>query len=203
MFNLIRLLIHICCLSPLLWLGYILRYGDIGQTLGADPVKELIHFLGLTALYIFSALFILRIITQLSGHQRLRSLHRDLGLWGLFWLMLHLGSYLFLELAFDYRLFFSEIIKRSYLLLGAIAFLLLLAIAVSSIPYLRGKMAKNWFILHQFSNLAIVLAVIHYYWSSKGLTLQPRFFLGFAVMVLFWKCFAKPIIAYKNKPADC
>ena len=123
MFITIRSLIHIGCLSPLLWLGYILYYGDISQVFGADPIKELIHFLGLTALYIFSALFVLRIITQLNGQAKLRSLHRDLGLWGLFWLCLHLTSYLLFELALDYRLFLSEIIKRPYLIIGAIAFL--------------------------------------------------------------------------------
>ncbi|MGR6980344.1 ferric reductase-like transmembrane domain-containing protein [Testudinibacter sp. P27/CKL/0425] len=187
MLSLVRGLIHLGCLLPLLWLGYNVKYGDISQLLGADPIKELIHFLGLTALYIFSALFILRMISQLSANSRLRSLHQDLGLWGLFWLILHLGAYLIFELALDYRLFLNEVITRPYLLLGSFAFLIFLVIAVSSAPVLRRKMAKKWFILHQFSHLAIVLAIIHYYWSSKGLALQPRLFLGFAVLILLWK----------------
>jgi sulfoxide reductase heme-binding subunit YedZ len=201
MFITIRSLIHIGCLSPLLWLGYILYYGDISQVFGADPIKELIHFLGLTALYIFSALFVLRIITQLNGQAKLRSLHRDLGLWGLFWLCLHLTSYLLFELALDYRLFLSEIIKRPYLIIGAIAFLLFLSVAISSMPYLRRKMAKNWFVLHQFSNLAILLAIIHYYWSVKSVTLQPLLFMLFAALLLLWKLFSKRIMAFRQKLA--
>lgn len=199
MFLIIRWLIHISCLSPLLWLIYSLKYGDIDQIFGADPIKELIHFLGLTALYIFSTLFILRIISQLISNSQLRNLHRDLGLWGLFWLILHLASYFIFELALDYRLLLSEVIQRPYLLLGSGAFLIFLSIAISSIPILRRKMAKNWFILHQFSNLAIVLAIIHYYWSTKGLALQPLLFLGLAILILLWKFFAKPIRFYKNK----
>ncbi|TNH09446.1 protein-methionine-sulfoxide reductase heme-binding subunit MsrQ [Testudinibacter sp. TR-2022] len=199
MFNFLRLTIHCAGLLPLLWLGYILNYGDISLIFGADPIKELIHFLGLTALYFFAALFSLRIINRLYGKGRLLALHKTLGLWGLFWLSLHILSYLALELAFDYRLFLNEIIKRPYLIVGVLAFVFFLLPAASSIPMLRHKLAKNWFILHQLSNLAIVLAIIHYYWSTKGIALQPLIFLVFAIMVLAWKFFSNQIIAYKNK----
>ncbi|MGV6988052.1 ferric reductase-like transmembrane domain-containing protein [Testudinibacter sp. P80/BLE/0925] len=190
LYLLLRIGIHGGCSALLLWLIYTLGYGDISAVFAADPGKELIHFLGLTALYLFSALFLLRILTQLYGNARLRSFHRDLGLWALFWLLLHLVSYLFFELAFDYRLFFTEIATRPYLLIGSLALLLFLAAAVSSLPYLRRKMAKNWFSLHQLSYLAIILGIIHYYWSVKGITLQPLFFIAVAVAIIFFKAFA-------------
>ncbi|SMB87573.1 sulfoxide reductase heme-binding subunit YedZ [Pasteurella testudinis DSM 23072] len=199
MFTAVRLAIHGACLLPLLWLAYILHYQDIGLVFGADPIKELIHFFGLTALYIFSALFSLRILNRLFGKGRLLALHKTLGLWGLFWLVLHIAAYLALELAFDLTLFLSEILQRPYLLVGTLAFLLFLSVAISSIPFLHRKLAKNWFLLHQFSNLAIVFAVIHYYWSTKGNALQPLFFIALAVIILIWKFFSKALIAYKHK----
>lgn len=199
MLRLGRTLIHTACLLPLIWLGYQLIFGDITRIFAADPIKELLHFLGLTALYIFSALFALRIISRLYRADSLLPLHKTLGLWGLFWLALHIFSYLALELAFDYSLFLSEILQRPYLLLGALAFLLFVCIAASSMPFIRHKLGRYWFLLHQLTHLAILLAIIHYYWSTKGNTLQPLFFLVFAVILIIWKLFGNRVIGYKNK----
>ena len=60
----IRLLIHVLCVLPLLWLCLVLYSGD--ESLGADPIKEIQHFLGFTAISILIALFVLRTIIYLA-----------------------------------------------------------------------------------------------------------------------------------------
>lgn len=48
----LRILIHLGCLLPLVWVAQLLYTGN-ETILGADPIKELEHFLGYGAIVIF------------------------------------------------------------------------------------------------------------------------------------------------------
>lgn len=190
----LRMLIHIGCLLPLIWLGYVLAIGD-ETALGADPIKEIEHFLGYTAIIIFCVMFGLGIVLQLLNQNQLQILRRPLGLWAFAWAVLHIASYAFLELGLDVNLLFAELISRPYLILGAIAFLILAAMAITSLPALKKWLGKRWFTIHQLAYVAIVCAFVHYYWSVKGFTLPP-IIIGIAVaLIVAWKYLGKWVLS--------
>ncbi|WP_373767958.1 protein-methionine-sulfoxide reductase heme-binding subunit MsrQ [Glaesserella sp.] len=172
MLTLLRIFIHLGCAVPLIWLAQVLLSGN-EATLGADPVKELIHFLGYGAIVIFCSMFLLGIVLQWLKKNQYQILRRPLGLWTFVWVTLHITAYLVLELGLDLSLFFSELTTRPYLILGGIAFVILTLMALTSLPALKRRLGKHWGTLHQLAYPALILAVVHYYWSVKSLTLDP------------------------------
>lgn len=182
----LRILIHLSCFLPFVWLCYVLYQGD-ETAFGADPIKEIEHFLGYTAIIIFCAMFGLGILLQLLNKNQYQILRRPLGLWAFAWACLHIASYGLLELGFDFSLFFSELGSRPYLIFGAIAFFILLIMSLTSLPTIKLWLGKHWVKIHQWGYLALILAFIHYYWSVKSLTLPP-IIIGVAILFIFlWK----------------
>ncbi|QLB17186.1 sulfoxide reductase heme-binding subunit YedZ [Mannheimia varigena] len=177
----LRILIHLGCLLPLVWVAQLLYTGN-ETVLGADPIKELEHFLGYGAIVIFCIMFLLGIALQYLKKNQYQILRRPLGLWAFAWAALHISSYLLLELSLDVKLFFSELAGRPYLILGAAAFFILSIMAITSLPMLKRKLGKRWGTIHQWAYPALVLAMVHYYWSVKSVTFDP---IIIGVLVLF------------------
>lgn len=193
----LRIIIHLGCFAPLIWLAFVIFTGD-ETALGADPIKEIEHFLGYTAILIFCAMFLLGIVLQLLKKNQYQILRRPLGLWAFAWALLHVVSYLFLELGLDFSLFVNEIIVRPYLILGGIAFLILFVMAVTSLPQIKQWLGKRWFQVHQLAYVAIICAAIHYYWSSKSITLAPIIVGILVVGIVAWRYMPKSLLS-KNK----
>ncbi|MDH2924720.1 sulfoxide reductase heme-binding subunit YedZ [Nicoletella semolina] len=185
-----RLVIHFGCSVPLIWLTWVLAQDDVAA-LGADPIKELQHFLGYGAILIFSLMFLLGILLQLWQKNAYQILRRPLGLWAFFWAFLHMLSYFLLELGQDIALFGSELINRPYLILGAVALFILTMMAITSLPNIKRWLGSRWFNLHQLAYPALILATIHYYWSVKSLTLSPVIMILLTSFITAWRLWKK------------
>ncbi|MGC6406558.1 protein-methionine-sulfoxide reductase heme-binding subunit MsrQ [Bisgaard Taxon 45] len=183
MLSLLRILIHVGCFSPFVWLAVVVLSGDETQ-LGADPIKEIQHFLGFTAITILLLMFILGRVFRLINQPQLQVLRRALGLWAWGYAVLHVCAYFALELGYDLSLFTQELLNRSYLIMGVIALLILNLMAISSLPYLKRKMGKWWFYLHQLGYYALLLGAIHYVWSVKNVTFSSILYLLLSVMIV-------------------
>lgn len=193
----LRILVHLGCVLPLVWLSYVLAIGD-ETALGADPIKEIEHFLGYTAIIIFCVMFVLGIVLQLLNQNQFQILRRPLGLWAFAWAVLHVASYAFLELGLNFSLLLSELVTRPYLILGAIAFVILLVMSLTSLPSIKNWLGKRWFTVHQFAYVAIICAFVHYYWSVKGFTLPP-IIIGITVAIIVaWKYLGKWVLTRKQ-----
>ena len=178
--TLIKAIIH---LASLMVLAYLYLLIDSGR-LGADPVKEMIHFLGKTTLnYLLITLTITPLCKRLKQPLLVR-LRRLIGLYCFAWACLHVTAFLWLELDAQWVLLLEEVVKRPYLTLGMLAWLILLALSITSINALKRKMKKSWFTLHHFVYLAVALGAIHYYWSVKsGLTEPIIYFVIVAILL--------------------
>lgn len=199
MLILARIILHFACAAPLFWLLAALTLGD-ETALGADPIKELGHFLGKAALIIFCVMFLLGIVLELLQRNGWQILRRPIGLWACFWATLHLASYFLLELNRDTALFVAELTTRPNLILGAIAWLILLILSLTSLSILKQRLGKRWFSLHQLAYVAIICAGIHYYWSVKSLTIQPLVITGIITLILIWRIGGKRLIVGRKIP---
>lgn len=134
--------------------------------LGAEPAKALVEFLGETALML---LFVTLSLTPLRKIKRLPSLlryRRMLGLWVFFYALMHLLAYgLFLV---DWANFIEDLYKRLYVIMGALAFLILLALAITSPKFMVKKLGRKWKYLHRMVYLSAALVVIHVYWQLRA-----------------------------------
>jgi len=178
--TLIKVIIHLASLSTLVYFYLLIDNGR----LGADPVKEMIHILGKTGL---NYLLITLSITPLSKRFRqplLGRLKRLLGLYTFTWICLHFAVFLWLELNWEVGLLIDEVIKRPYLTLGMLAWFILLLLSITSLNVIRKKMKQTWFTLHRWVYVAVVLGVVHYYWSVKSGLIEPTIYFTLCFILL-------------------
>lgn len=179
----IKTVIHLVSLSFLA----VLIFRALSEQLGADPVQGLSHFTGKAAL---NTLFITLLISPIAKWWKqgaLVKVRRVLGLYSFFWALLHLLVYVLLDLNLNWSLLASEIAKRPYLTIGAVCWLILFALAVTSTQGMQRRLGKRWQQLHYWVYLAVLLAPIHYYWSVKSNITEPALYLVGALILLSFR----------------
>jgi len=174
---------HLAAVLPLVWLLYAINAGY----LGGDPVKELIHYLGMGTLRLLLLTLLVSPLAKSLHFGQLNRLRRPLGLWCFVWASLHFSAWLALDLGLDWALIGSELVKRTYILVGFSAWLILLALAVTSIPRLLRKMGKSWKRLHGLLYVAVILGCWHFWWAVKSGWIEPAIYLGVALALLAWR----------------
>lgn len=186
----LKLLLIAAGLMPLLWLAV-----DItGNRLGGNPIQAVHIRLGdwaLRFLWLTLAITPLQTITQWRGLSDYRQL---LGLYAFFYASLHLLVYLTVDQGLMWRMIAIDIIESPYIWFGVLAYLIVLALAVTSSKSAKKKLGKNWKKLHRYIYIAAGAAIIHYFWQLKGNLAEPLlylllifFLLGFRVLVWFKK----------------
>lgn len=179
----LKVLLHLLCLAPLGWAWLHLQQGGFG----ADPVKELIHFGGRTTLQLLILTLLVSPLSRWLRQPALIRVRRLLGLWCFAWGSGHVTTYLMLELAGDGHLLLSEILHRPNLLLGALAWLVLLALALTSNRWAQRQMGRGWQRLHWGVYGVAILGPVHYLWSVKSLTPEPWIYAGLLAGLLMWR----------------
>ncbi|QUM86880.1 MULTISPECIES: protein-methionine-sulfoxide reductase heme-binding subunit MsrQ [unclassified Moritella] len=172
--------IHILAIMPLVYLGLAIN----ADALGGDPVQAVIHFLGKGALNLLLATLAISPLAKRYKEGLLISTRRLVGLYCFFYATLHLVAFAWLDLGWDLGLFLQELIKRPYIWLGMVAFIILLLLALTSPMCVRRKMQRNWQKLHNFIYLAAVLTPVHYYLSVKSGWIEPIIYAFLVILLL-------------------
>ena len=181
MIVLTKIAVHLAALLPLVWL----YYGAVTDAIGADPVERVIHFTGVGAL---NVLLISLLITPVAKYKKwpvLLKFRRLIGLWAFTYALLHLLNFIAFELQFDFALLLDEIIKRPYITVGMVAFVILFALAVTSFAKVKRKMGKSWQQLHNWVYLGAILIAIHFYWSVKSEIIEPSLYIIAVCFLLY------------------
>lgn len=156
-----------CCilllgLAPLLSLIAIGVWGD----LGSEPAKYVVEYLG------ESALWVLMLTLAVSPLRRFKSLswllryRRMLGLYVLFYACLHLSAYGLLLV--DWLNFVEDLYQRPYVMVGALAFVILFVLGVTSPKAMVRRLGRRWKSLHRLVYVALALVLIHVLWQSRS-----------------------------------
>lgn len=180
---LLKVLIHLGALLPLVNL-YFLAFND---QLGADPVETVIHFTGIGALNLLLMTLCVSPLAKIAKQGYLLQTRRVLGLYAYTYAVFHLLNFLAFEVQFDVKLFLSEVIKRPYITVGMLAFLLLTALAITSIDKLKRKMGQSWQRLHNTSYIIVLLVCVHFYWSVKSELTSPGLYFLMAIVLLLYR----------------
>ncbi|QTX21141.1 sulfite oxidase heme-binding subunit YedZ [Comamonas aquatica] len=160
-----RVALHLLCLVPVLWL-FTLAATD---GLGANPAEALLRDLGLWALRFVCLALAVTPLRVWLGWTRLAAYRRMLGLYAFFYGNLHWLCYLLLDMGLDWAAVLEDLAKRPFILVGTLAWGILLVLAVTSIPRLIRRMGgKRWQALHRAVYAAAALAVLHFWWMRAG-----------------------------------
>jgi len=157
------------------------------RTLGADAVAVGLNQLGYLALvFLVAALGCtpLKLVTGWTWPIRIR---RMLGLFAAFYATLHFTTYVAIDQQFDWHVLLEDIAKRNFIIVGFLAYLLLLPLAATSTDASVRRLGfKRWKALHRLAYVAGVLAVTHFIWRVKIDVTEPVVWavilgLGFAI----------------------
>ncbi len=159
-----QLAVHLGAWLPALWLGARALTGQ----LGANPVQAATQFTGLTAVTLLLLSLACTPLHHVFGFQPAGRARRPLGLYAFFYAVGHV--YLFLGVDYQFNLDFiaADLPAKPYIWAGAAAGLILLALAVTSLPWLVRRLGRNWPRLQRLVYLAGGLAILHFGWAQKG-----------------------------------
>ena len=96
--------------------------------------------------------------------------------------MLHFLTYITFDHFFSLTSILDDIVKRPYITVGFIAFLIMLPLAVTSFNRAIKVLGKRWQVLHRSVYVVAIFAIIHYLWLVKADATQP---IIYGVVVAF------------------
>lgn len=184
-----KTVVHATALTPLAILSW--QFVDVWRTgsdaLGADPVAEIEHRLGIWALRLLLATLAITPLRALTGQPILVRFRRMLGLYAFAYASLHLAAYLALDLRGYWSLVFEEIVERPYITVGFAAWLLLVPLAITSTSGWIRRLGRNWARLHKAVYVVAALAVLHFWWVVKTDWREPLLYAAILALLLGWR----------------
>ena len=167
--------IWILGLAPLGWAGYRFFLGD---GFGANPIAELQLWGGLSSLTALLVTLAVTPLRKLTGWNDLQKARRLVGLFAFFYVTLHFLIWIGVDQFFAWEYILEDIAERPYILIGFVAFLLLLPLALTSTKGWIRRLGKNWVRLHRLVYVATVLGIVHFFWVTKADNRWPTIALG-------------------------
>lgn len=178
--KILKPIVFLAALTPLAWL----LYAAISGNLGVNPIETVTRTLGDWALKFILITLTVTPLRRLSGWRWPMRFRRMLGLYAFFYTTLHLASYIVLDQFFYWPGIWEDIIKRPYITVGMISFLLLIPLAVTSTRGMIRRLGKNWQRLHRLVYPIAIGGVLHYYMLVKADTTQPLIYATLLFVLL-------------------
>jgi sulfoxide reductase heme-binding subunit YedZ len=188
-----RLLLLVNGLVPLLLLGW----DALHYRLGANPAKFTIHTTGMLALVFLILTMAVTPLRKLTGWNWLLFSRRVLGLFAFFYASIHFLLFFSLDRSFSIAGTLSEMVKRQYLIVGGIALVIMVPLAVTSTNAMIKRLGgKRWRALHRLAYVAAIAGVLHYYMQVKADVRQPLVFAGVLGILLGYRA----LVFWRQRP---
>jgi sulfoxide reductase heme-binding subunit YedZ len=186
----VKTALFLVCLLPFVRLA-VFAFTD---RLGANPIEFITRSTGDWTLYFLCLTLAVTPLRKLSKWNWLLKLRRMLGLFAFFYVTLHFITFLWFDHFFDVDEMLKDIVKRPFITVGFIAFLLLIPLAATSTNAMVRRLGgKRWQWLHRLIYVIAPLGILHFWWMKAGKHdfAQPILF-GIVVLVLlgvrvYWK----------------
>ena len=143
--------------------------------LGPNPAETMIRTLGDWSIYFLFMGLAISPARQIFTLSWLISYRRMIGLFAFFYVCLHFLSYIWFDQFFDLDEIVKDIIKRPFITIGFICFVLLIPLASTSTHAMMRRLKKNWMRLHKLVYPVSILALLHYFMMIKADYLVPGF----------------------------
>jgi methionine sulfoxide reductase heme-binding subunit len=177
--------IWVACLLP----AAALVYRGFNGRLTANPIEYLTLQTGFWALTLLMVTLAITPLRRVTGWNRVVRFRRLIGLFAFFYASIHLLIYITLDRFFAFDEIGADILKRPYITVGFLAFLLLVPLAITSTRSWIRRLGRRWLLLHRLVYPAAALAVLHFYWkkASKADVSEPLLFAGILGTLLLFR----------------
>lgn len=179
----VKVVIWIAALTPLSWL----IYSGLNDRLGPDPGKALVDGLGLWALRFLFVTLLLRPLREITGNPIFIRLRRLVGLFCWFYATLHFAAGIFYVIGYSWVDLIKALSEKTYIILGFLAWLLLLPLAITSNRWSQRRLGRRWTRLHRAIYLIVVFASLHFIWLVRSDYWQPMLYFMLGIILLGWR----------------
>jgi sulfoxide reductase heme-binding subunit YedZ len=137
--------------------------------LGPNPTEYLTRATGDWALRGVCLVLVVSPLRVWTGWPEWLRFRRMLGLLVYFYAVLHLACYAWFDMGLEWADIVADIPKRTFILVGFAAWVLLTAMALTSFNRaIRWLGTARWQLLHRSVYAVAVLAVLHFWWMRAG-----------------------------------
>ena len=180
-YPLLRLAIFLVALAvPLYWF-----YLGWSLALGPEPGKWLLDHLGQGALILLLCTLSMTPLNRASGWPGWIVIRRQLGLWTFAYASLHLTAFVLFILGGNVSQFLKEVSERPYIVVGMLAFIGLLPLALTSNRWSMRSLGRHWKRLHRLIYPILLLALLHLLWVVRSDVHQWVLYASIGLMLLF------------------
>ena len=138
------------------------------NNLTANPIQALEQRTGRHAITLLVMALACTPLNNLFGWRELLKRRRALGLYAFLYATIHVIIFVDLDYGLAWSLLVQTIVEKPYIVVGVIAFLMLVPLAFTSFDIWKKRLGKNWKRLHQLVYWIAPLAALHYAWGKKG-----------------------------------
>jgi sulfoxide reductase heme-binding subunit YedZ len=151
------------------WSAIILLIFDFATgNISPNPIQELEQRTGRHALVLLVLSLLCTPLNTLFKWSEPIKRRRALGLYSFMYAVIHVIIFADLDFGLAWSTLIKEVVEKPRLIVGAIAFFLLIPLAITSFDVWKKRLKKNWKRLHQVVYFIGPLVVLHYLWSKKG-----------------------------------
>lgn len=162
--SLIKAIIFLAALIPLARMVYLTVTGQL-----VEPLEFITRSTGDWTLYFLCITLAVTPLRRFTKWNWLVKLRRMLGLFMFFYAVLHFMTFLWFDHFFDLAEMWKDVLRRPFITVGFIAFLLLIPLAATSTnAMIRRLGGKRWQWLHRLIYVIAPLAILHFWWMKAG-----------------------------------
>jgi sulfoxide reductase heme-binding subunit YedZ len=175
------------CFALVLVPALILAWQAWSHQLGSKPWTQAVHDTGTWALRILVITLAVTPLRRILDWNKLIGIRRMLGLSAMAYALGHLTLYC-IDLAFDWGLILSEIVKRFYLVVGITALIGLVVLGTTSTDGMIRRLGSGrWQRLHNLVYPIACLGLFHFALQSKIDVTQPVLLTGLFALLLAYR----------------
>jgi sulfoxide reductase heme-binding subunit YedZ len=175
--------VFLLALAPFLWLATRAMTGR----LSVNPIEDITLTTGIWTLRFLVITLAITPLRRVTGWNRAIQYRRMLGLFAFFYAVLHVSTYVVLDLFFAWDLILADIAKRPFITMGMIAFAAMIPLAVTSTKGWIRRLGRRWQLLHRLVYVSAIAAAIHYLWKVKVMIGSPVYYAAIIVALLLFR----------------
>lgn len=182
-FKILRAGAFLACLIPLGLLGFD-AYTD---NIGANPIEAITRSTGSWTLIFLLITLGVTPLRRLLGLDRLIKLRRMLGLFAFSYALLHFTTYIWLDQFFEIQSIIKDVMKRPFITVGFLSFVLLVPLAVTSTSGMIRRLGRRWQQLHRLIYLIAIGGAVHFLWLVKADIRRPVIYGSVLTLLLVYR----------------
>jgi len=135
--------------------------------MGPNPLDKGLNLLGWWALFFLTLTLSWTPVSQWTRQPWWKQLQRLTGLFSFAFVVPHLFMYVYFDQEHNWSYILPDLWDRKFILLGFVAFLILLVLAITSTQNWQRRLGVNWKKLHRLTYIAAILGITHFTYRMK------------------------------------